>query len=52
VAGFIIGSWLVESKQSVIENMAPVLTKLFTSLFTVLLLAFLATMVWTGSPST
>ena len=46
----IIGSWLVEAKQSVIENMAPVLTRLFTPLFTILLLAFLATMVWTGSP--
>jgi len=46
----IIASWLVEAKQSVIENMAPVLTRLFTPLFTVLLLAFLATMVWTGSP--
>jgi len=46
----IIASWLVEAKQSVIENMAPVLTRLFTPLFTVLLLVFLATMVWTGSP--
>jgi hypothetical protein len=46
----IIGSWLVEAKQSVIENMAPVLTRLFTPLFTVLLLALLATMAWTGSP--
>lgn len=46
----IIGSWLVEAKQSVIENMAPVLTRLFTPLFTILLLAFLVTMVWTGSP--
>jgi hypothetical protein len=41
---------LVEAKQSVIENMAPVLTRLFTPLFTVLLLVFLATMAWTGSP--
>ena len=49
-AAVIIGSWLVEAKQSVIENMAPVLTRLFTPLFTVLLLAFLATMAWTGSP--
>ncbi|MFN2447194.1 MAG: hypothetical protein ABR606_16630, partial [Vicinamibacterales bacterium] len=40
----IAGSWLVEAKQSVIENMAPVLTRLFTPLFTVVLLAFLATM--------
>ncbi|HUK35176.1 MAG TPA: permease prefix domain 1-containing protein [Vicinamibacterales bacterium] len=45
----IIGSWLVEAKQSVIENMAPVLTRLFTPLFTVLLLAFIGTMAWTGS---
>ena len=46
----IIGSWLVEAKQSVIENMAPVLTRIFTPLFTVLLLAFLGTMAWTRSP--
>jgi len=48
VAAVIVGSWLVEAKQSVIENMAPVLTKLFTPLFTLVLLAFLATMVLTG----
>jgi hypothetical protein len=46
----LVGSWLVEAKQSVIENMAPVLTRLFTPLFTILLLAFLATMAWTGRP--
>lgn len=46
----IIGSWLVETKQGVMENMAPVLTKIFTPLFTALLLVFLATMAWTGSP--
>jgi hypothetical protein len=46
----VIGSWLVEAKQSVIENMAPVLTRLFTPLFSVLLLAFLGTMAWTGTP--
>jgi len=46
----VIASWLVEAKQSVIENMAPVLTRVFTPLFTMLLLLFLATMVWTGSP--
>jgi hypothetical protein len=50
MAAVIIGSWLVEAKQSVIENMAPVLTRLFTPLFTVLLLVFLATMAWTGNP--
>ena len=46
----LVGSWLVEAKQSVIENMAPVLTRLFTPLFTILLLAFLATMAWTRRP--
>ncbi len=46
----IIGSWLVEAKQGVIENIVPVLTRLFTPLFTLLLLGFLTTMAWTGSP--
>ncbi len=46
----VIGSWLVEAKQSVIENMAPVLTRLFTPLFTIVLLVFLGTMAWTRSP--
>ena len=49
VGAVVISAWLVEAKKSVIENMAPVLTRLFTPLFTVVLLAFLATMVWTGS---
>lgn len=44
----LVGSWLVEAKQSVIENMAPVLTRLFTPLFAATLLVFLATMAWTG----
>ncbi|HEX2219354.1 MAG TPA: hypothetical protein VHG35_11170, partial [Gemmatimonadales bacterium] len=44
----IVGSWLVEAKQSVIENMAPVLTRLFTPLFAATLLVFLATMALTG----
>jgi hypothetical protein len=45
----LISAWLVEAKQSVIENMAPVLTRVFTPLFTILLLGFLATMVVTGN---
>ena len=48
VGAVIVASWLVEAKQSVIENMAPVLTRLFTPLFTLVLLAFLATMLFTG----
>ena len=49
VGAVVIAGWLVEAKQSVIENMAPVLTLLFTPLFTLMLSAFLLTMVWTGS---
>ena len=44
----VIATWLVEAKQSVIENMAPVLTRVFMPLFTLALLAFLVTMVATG----
>ena len=50
VGAVIVGSWLVEAKQSIIENMAPVLTRLFTPMFTAVLLTFLATMAWTGNP--
>jgi hypothetical protein len=35
----IVAAWLVESKQHVVENMAPVLTMLFTPLFAVMLTA-------------
>ena len=49
LGAIIVGAWLVEAKQSVVENMAPVLTRLFTPLFAAVLLAVLATMVWTGS---
>jgi len=45
----LVASWLVEAKQSVIENMAPVLTRLFTPLFTAVLVTFLGTMLWTGA---
>jgi len=48
VGAVIVAAWLVEAKQSVIENMAPVLTRLFTPLFAVLLLGFLATLLVTG----
>jgi hypothetical protein len=48
VGAVLVASWLVEAKQSVIENMAPVLSRLFTPLFAAVLVTFLATMVWTG----
>ncbi|MCP2329017.1 hypothetical protein HDA40_007524 [Hamadaea flava] len=49
MAAVVVAAWLVEAKQSVIENMAPVLTRVFTPLFAVALLAFLAAIVWTGN---
>lgn len=48
VGAVVVASWLVEAKQSVIENMAPVLTHLFTPLFAAVLVAFLGTLLWTG----
>jgi hypothetical protein len=44
----VIAAWLVEAKQSVIENMAPVLARIFIPLFTLVLLAFVVTMAVTG----
>jgi hypothetical protein len=44
----LVASWLVEAKQSVIENMAPVLTRLFTPLFAAMLIVFLGALLWTG----
>jgi hypothetical protein len=44
----VVATWLVEAKQSVIENMAPVLTRIFSPLFTVLFLSFIVTMAVTG----
>jgi len=45
MAAVIVSAWLVEAKQSVIENMAPVLTRVFTPLFAATLLAFLLVIV-------
>jgi hypothetical protein len=47
MAAVVVSAWLVEAKQSVIENMAPVLTRVFTPLFVAALLAFLVAMIWT-----
>jgi hypothetical protein len=43
-----VATWLVEAKQSVIENMAPVLARIFIPLFALVLLAFVITMAGTG----
>jgi hypothetical protein len=44
----IVAGWLVESKQHVVENMAPVLTMLFTPLFAVMLTVAAATYAVSG----
>ncbi|HET8649325.1 MAG TPA: hypothetical protein VFL95_04735 [Gemmatimonadales bacterium] len=44
----IVAAWLVETRQRVMENLAPMLTRLFTPLFAALLVTFLAAMLWTG----
>lgn len=45
---FLVAAWLVEVKQNVIENIAPVLTRIFTPLTIVMLLTVLAVLVSTG----
>ena len=44
----IVAAWLVESKQHVVENMAPVLTMLFTPLFAAMLSVAAATYAVSG----
>ena len=45
----VVAAWLVESKQHVVENMAPVLTMLFTPLFAVMLTVAAATYALSGA---
>jgi|SRR5262245_13067328 len=49
VAAVVVAGWLVEAKQSVVENIAPVLARLFTPLFTAVLLTFLIAVGSTGA---
>jgi len=49
VAAVVVAGWLVEAKQSVVENIAPVLTRLFTPLFTAVLISFLAAVLLTST---
>jgi hypothetical protein len=46
--GVLVASWLVEAKQSVIENMVPVLTRIFTPVLAIALVSFLVALVVTG----
>jgi hypothetical protein len=48
MGGVLIASWLVEAKKSVIENMAPVLARLFTPFFAIVLLVYLSIVLGTG----
>lgn len=48
---FLVAAWLVEAKQSVVENMAPVLTRVFTPLTLGLLVASLVALL-AGGPLT
>jgi hypothetical protein len=49
VGAVVVVAWLVEAKQSVIENMAPVLTSVFTPLFALMLVAAVLGMAVTGN---
>lgn len=44
----VVAAWLVEAKKSVVENIAPVLTKVFTPLTVVMLLTVLAALATAG----
>ncbi len=47
-AAAVIAVWLVEIKQGAIENIAPVLTRVFTPLFALIFIGFLVTVAVTG----
>ena len=44
----VVATWLVEAKQQVVENMAPVLTRVFTPLTVAMLLVLLAVLATAG----
>ena len=48
----IVAAWLVEAKQQVVENMAPVLTMIFTPLFAVMLAVAATTYAVSGAART
>lgn len=47
-AAVVVAAWLVEAKKSIIENLAPVLTAIFTPLFAVMLVAATVTYLIAG----
>src|SRR5690606_2669212 len=44
----LVGAWLVEAKKNVVENIAPVLTRVFTPLTIVMLVAILVALLANG----
>lgn len=44
----VVAAWLVEAKQDVVENIAPVLTRIFTPLTIVMLVAVLVALITSG----
>lgn len=46
----VVSAWLVDNKKGAVENIAPVLTGVFTPLFTLVMLAFLTVLAITGNP--
>ena len=48
IGAVVVASWLVEARQSLIGNMAPMLTRLFTPLLAAVLVTFLGALLWTG----
>jgi hypothetical protein len=47
VGAVVVAGWLVEAKQNVVENIAPVLTRVFTPLATVMVVAYLVALLLT-----
>lgn len=47
-AAVFIAAWLVETKQGVIENLAPVMARIFTPAFAGLLIVLLGGLLWSG----
>ncbi|MDY2669622.1 permease prefix domain 1-containing protein [Schaalia hyovaginalis] len=50
VGALFVCAWLVELKKSAMENVAPVLTAVFTPVMTIALLSFLVVIAVTGNP--
>ena len=48
MGAMLVSAWLVERRQSVMQNIAPMLSRVFTPLFAAMLPIFLAAMVLTG----